>query len=93
MKVFMKVFILFLMSGFCLEGNVVKRGAVVDTPERAARRMEIAKLNTNEQTDLLQQRLHQLQAVPIVKAARPLNPARQKHSKLNDWGVRFPPIS
>ena len=75
------------MAGFCLEGNVVKRGAMQDTPERCARRAEIGALSSDDQAGLFQSGLQRLETLPIVRAASAKVPARQKGSSLNDWGV------
>ena len=88
-RVFMNVFVIFLLAGFCLEGNVGKRGAIEDNQARTERRIEISKLSNECQAGLLQQRLKELEALPIVKSATTKNPANQRHSALNDWGVRI----
>ena len=66
---------------------------MTDTPERAERRIEIGKLASDEQAGLFHQRIEQLSLLPIVHAAKILQPANQKHSVLNDWGVRILPAA
>ena len=89
---FLTVFVLFLLSGFCLEGNVKRKSTAEDVERIDMRRAELDKRSYDERMALFNEHLQMLEACPIVHAASAQKPKNARNSKPNDFGVRHMPL-